>query len=221
MSTHRFTGLFGKLHVRLITYALVAAMFVLLRTGCAAQSPAQQSSHTDKAAFASAEYDIRLAYPDDLQRPQANDTAYLGGDAWKAYAGPDAAPGKRLLTLVMPQSNDITTGALRIGVSRDATAVDNCTTLPSAALPDSVGKTTIDGVTFTTYTARDAGMSHYRIAHSYRAVHDHTCYAMDVLVHGTNPEVYAPPREAPFTHKQAFARLQPVAEGLRFTSSTD
>lgn len=41
-------------------------------------------------------------------------------------------------------------------------------------------------------------------------------YAMDVLVFGTHPEVYNPPAIPPFTKKQAFARLLPVARHLQF-----
>lgn len=223
MSAHRSTGLFGKLRFRLIAYALIAAAAILLRTGCAAQNttpqPADAANNDTGPVFTSAEYDIRLPYPDALQLRHNFGSGYLATDSWKTYAGAHPAPGQQLVALVMPHSNEVTTGALRIGVSRDPAALKSCTTLPAAALAQSVDQTTIDGVRFTTYTARDAGMSHYLIVHSYRAVHAHTCYAMDVLVYGTNPKVYDPPRTPPFTHEQVFTRLQPVAEKLQFVAT--
>ncbi|HET8701746.1 MAG TPA: copper resistance protein NlpE, partial [Nitrococcus sp.] len=76
--------------------------------------------------------------------------------------------------------------------------------------------TVISGVTFTTFEAGDAAMSHYLTTRSYRAVHQATCYAIDVLVFGTNPQVYDPPATPPFTKAQAFARLLPVARNLQF-----
>lgn len=89
-----------------------------------------------------------------------------------------------------------------------------------AARPGTQGQTIISGVTFTTFKAGDAAMSHYLTTRSYRAVHQATCYAMDVLVFGANPEVYDPPVAPPFTKAQAFAHLIPVARNLWFIAGS-
>lgn len=166
--------------------------------------------------FTSTRYGVRIDYPANLKLRRTFKHSYLQNGGWKTYLGPNSPPGKPLVALFLPGSNSITAGELRIGASRNPDAVRTCTDLPAAAQPDTKGQTIISGVTFTTFKARDAGMSHYLITRSYRAVHRGICYAMDVLVFGTNPEVYEPPAIPPFTKGQVFARLIPVARKLRF-----
>lgn len=202
---------------------LVVGAALALFAGCVARTPqtdARQGRGAGGPIFNSTEYGIQLRYPAGLELHRDFSASYLSNGAWKTYAGADAPPGHPLVALVMPTSNEVTAGELRIGVSRDPAAIRTCRNIPSAALPDSVGTTMIDGVPFTTYKARDAGMSHYLMVRSYRAAHKNTCYAMDVLVYGTNPKVYDPPRTPPFTADQVFARLVPVAEALQFTTSS-
>jgi hypothetical protein len=166
--------------------------------------------------FTSVKYGVRINYPAELELRQTFKRNYLGNGGWKTYMRPDSPPGKPLVALVLPGSNPIAAGELRIGVSQQPNAVRTCTDLPAAALPDTQGQTTISGVTFTTFKARDAAMNHYLVTQSYRAVHSATCYAMDVLVFGTNPEVYDPPTMLPFAKAQVFARLVRVARNLQF-----
>lgn len=218
-----------KCWVRRFTCATLVCAALVLSAGCAVQTHQTNPRHEDAAdasavrglVFSSARYGVQLRYPATLELHRDFSMSYLSNGAWKTYAGPGAPPGEPLVALVMPTSNEVTAGELRIGVSRDPEAIRSCKSIPAAALPDSVGTTIIDGVPFTTFKARDAGMSHYLIVRSYRAVHDSTCYAMDVLVYGTNPKVYDPPRTPPFTAEQVFARLVPVAEALQFTASAN
>jgi uncharacterized lipoprotein NlpE involved in copper resistance len=176
-------------------------------------------THTGEKTFTSARYGVRIDYPADLELRRNFKRSYLANGNWKTYAGPDTPPGKAIFDLIMPDSNDVTAGELRLGASRDPAAIHNCARLPSAARPGSKGQTTISGVNFTTYTAGDAAMSHYLMTRSFRAVHHGACYAMDVLVFGTNPKVYSPPKKPPFTKKQVFKRLIPVAHNLQFIPS--
>jgi hypothetical protein len=172
--------------------------------------------HADDKTFTNARYGVRIDYPADLELQRSFKRSYLANGNWKTYAGPDTPPGKAIFDLIMPDSNDVTAGELRLGASRDPAAIHNCARLPSAARPGSKGHTSISGVTFTTFAAGDAGMSHYLMTRSFRAVHRGTCYAMDVLVFGTNPKVYSPPKTPPFTKAQVFKRLIPVAHNLQF-----
>src|SRR5699024_12723158 len=112
----------------------------------------------------------------------------------ESYAEAFTNPVPPLVALTLPDSNAVTTAELRVGVSRDPASLRSCRQTPAAVVPDSIGTTRIDGVTFTTFRARDAGMSHYLIVRAYRAVHDGPCYSLGVVVHGTNPQAYAPPR---------------------------
>lgn len=170
--------------------------------------------------FSSRRYGVRIDYPRDWILRRTFKRSYLASGGWKAYTGPDSPSGRPLVALILPGSNDITAAELRIGVSRRPDALRTCTDLPVAARPGTQGQTIISGVTFTTFEAGDAAMSHYLTTRSYRAVHQATCYAMDVLVFGASPEVYDPPVAPPFTKAQAFAHLIPVARNLRFIAGS-
>jgi hypothetical protein len=58
-------------------------------------------------------------------------------------------------------------------------------------------------------------MSHSLDVHSYRAVRRGACYAIDLLVYGTNPQVFDPPATPPFSRAEAFARMRSVLASLR------
>ncbi|HEX5354455.1 MAG TPA: hypothetical protein VFW60_10270 [Rhodanobacteraceae bacterium] len=143
-------------------------------------------------------------------------SGYLANGAWKTFAPPDSQ-GKPILTLTVPGSNRISDAELRIGASRAAGEVRRCTTPPSAMRPGSVATQRINGVAFTIFEAGDAAMSHHLEVHAWRVLHDGTCYAVDLLVFGVNPQVYDPPATPPFSNAQAFAKMHAVLQTLRFT----
>lgn len=114
-----------------------------------------------------------------------------------------------------PNPLTVRTPALREAVARiEAFATQEST---DSADKNSIGKTTINGTTFTAFHAADAGMNHYLKVHSLRTVHGGYCYAIDLLVTGTNPEVYDPPRKPPFSQEAAFKQLEKALQGFRFT----
>lgn len=169
--------------------------------------------------FKSDEYGFRIDYPATLRASRTFDAGYLANAAWKTYAGPDSR-GEPVLALTLPDSNEVTAGELRIGVSHEATAVKQCGDPPGALRPGSVGHANVNGIDFVHFDAGDAAMSHYLDVHSYRTVHAGRCYAIDLLVIGTRPEVYDPPATQPFTPDAAFARLYKTLQGFRFTPRT-
>lgn len=124
-----------------------------------------------------------------------------------------------MVALAIPGSNRVTAAEIRIGASRAPDQVRHCAEPPSSVHPGSVGDAMIDGIHFTRFDAGDAAMSHYLDVHSYRTVHAGTCYAIDLVVFGTNPAVYSPPATPPFTREQAFARMRQVLQGFRFTTA--
>lgn len=137
---------------------------------------------------------------------------YLASPTWKLFAPPGSV-GTPLVALVLDGSDGVTAGELRIGRSDDATAVKACLETPAeATAPAARATVDIGGVPFTHATVGDAAMSHYVNAESYRAVHNGACYAIDLVVAGTRPEVYDPPRTPPFTQQEAASRL---AEALK------
>lgn len=166
--------------------------------------------------FVSAHWDFSIDHPAAWQVRRGFRGGYLASDAWKTYAGPDSR-GTPVVALTIPGSNHITAAEIRIGASRSPEEVRRCAEPPSAARTGSIGQATIDGIRFIRFDAGDAAMSHYLDVHSFRTVHDGTCYAIDLVVFGTNPEVYSPPATPPFTREQAFDRMQQVLRGFRFT----
>lgn len=142
-------------------------------------------------------------------------SSYLANGAWKAFVAPDSQ-GKPVVALVVPGSNRITDAEIRIGASRAPGEVDRCTTPPATVRAGSIATARINGTTFSTFDAADAAMSHRLDVHAYRVVHAGTCYAIDLLVFGVNPDVYDPPAKPPFSNARAFRAMHAAIQSLRF-----
>jgi hypothetical protein len=178
----------------------------------AASTPSKASS---RHHFTSKDLGFRIDYPEGMAASTRFDSKYLANDSWKTYA-PEGSTGTPVLRLTVPGSNKVTAGELRIGVSDADKELERCEKPTANTGATDIGKTSINGTRFATFHAADAGMSHYLKVHSYRTVHDGRCYAIDLLVTGTNPKVYDPPRTPPFSNQAAFARLQQALQGFRF-----
>ena len=166
--------------------------------------------------FVSAHWDFSIDHPPGWQVRRGFRGGYPASDAWKTYAAPDSQ-GTPVVALAAPGSDNVTAAEIRIGASRSPEELRQCAKPPSSVRTGSVVEATIDGIRFTRFAAGDAAMSHYLDVHSYRTVHDGTCYAIDLVVFGTNPDAYSPPATPPFTREQAFDRMQQVLRGFRFT----
>lgn len=208
-----------------VTLALVVAV---LLSGCGSgNDPRAHESATGAPATSGAATPRGQVYRDATWRFAIDvlpgwtirhdfESSYLANGAWKTYAGPQSQ-GTSVVALGVPGSDRITDAEIRIGVSKSADEVRRCTTPPDAVRAGSQGHATIGGVEFVTFAASDAAMSHHLDVQSYRVVHDGTCYAIDLLVYGVNPQVFDPPAAPPFSRDQALARMQPVLESFRFT----
>ena len=141
---------------------------------------------------------------------------YLSGGEWKTFAAPDVR-GEPLVALVLDGSDKITAAELRIGTSTDSHAVVTCLDPPEGASTEAPGEVRIDGQPFRHFRAGDAAMSHYRSVDAYRHVRNERCFAIDLLVAGTRPEVYDPPATPPFDEATARARLQEALAAVRIT----
>ena len=171
-------------------------------------------------AFVSAAWGFRIDVPPGWTVQRDFRSGYLANGAWKSFAPPDSH-GQSVLALSMPDSNNITDAEIRIGASRDAREVHDCTTPPGAMRPGSIATRKIHGVTFTTFEAADAAMSHHLDVHACRTVRSGTCYAIDLLVYGVNPAVYDPPATPSFSDAYAFAAMREVLRSLEFMDVAD
>lgn len=168
----------------------------------------------DWKRFHSHPWGFHIDYPDAWRASQSFGTSYFSTGTWKTYAATGSI-GTPILALTLPGSNKVTTAQLRIGASADAQAVAHCLDLPPMASGGS-DQQTLNGVSFLHFRASDAGMSHYVNVESYRTVHASRCYAIDLWIAGTRPQVYFPPATPPFTHDQAEKRLQSVLRTFHF-----
>src|SRR5699024_10413454 len=118
--------------------------------------------------------------------------------------------------LTLPSSDKLLTGQLRLGVSRHTTS--QCALPHNGDIGDTTN-TTIDGISFKRRDTRDAGMNHFLLRHAYRAVANDHCYAIDLIVSGTNPGVYPDKPKPPMTKQEAFRALATLLHGLSFSRS--
>ncbi|MCD7098083.1 hypothetical protein [Stenotrophomonas sp. MMGLT7] len=140
---------------------------------------------------------------------------YAAGESWKAFAPADSR-GRALAALVLDGSNDITAAEMRIGVSDNMLDVAQCLQ-PPAGISGDPDQVEIGNVAFVHFTAGDAAMSHYMQVDGYRSVRNGRCVAIDLMVSGTRPEVYDPPRAVPFQPQQARERLHAALSAVHWT----
>lgn len=217
-------------------YGLLAAGLALVLAGCSPQTGSDagavpQPSGTDPGAAKAADpvaasttrsaplyaepgAGVAIAPVAGMRVAQDFKRDYLASPNWKLFAEPDST-GAPLAALVMDGSNKITAAELRIGSSDDAAAMKECLLPPAEATGAGTPATVeIDGVPFTHFSVGDAAMSHYVNAESYRAVREGTCYAVDLVIAGTRPDVYDPPALPPFTQEAAKAKLQEALKAV-------
>lgn len=209
-----------------LSITALAAMLTLL-CGCGsdhppAASPAATSTVPGNTPIATAgstytdkQNGFAIAVSADMPLRHDFRRSYLDDASWKAFAGPDSH-GVPAAALILDGSNKITAAELRIGIGTDSEALTHCLDVPASGAATAAGTTTLAGVPFTHFHAADAAMSHYLDVDSYRAVHSGRCYAIDLLVTGTRPEVYDPPAVPPFTQDTAKKRLHEALSGFRW-----
>lgn len=200
----------------------VAAASIALLAGCQDKTPVPIAATEPTSAvapapsrpsFTDASLGLSLAVPRGMSLHRDFKRSYLDAGAWKIDA-PDGSRGTPEAALVLDGSNAITSAELRIGSSENADAVKHCDDTPPGTRPGSRNEATLSGIRFRHFKAGDAAMSHYRDVEGYRAVHRGRCLAVDLLVSGTRPEVYDPPKPQPFTHAEAWSKLHAALDGL-------
>jgi len=178
-------------------------------------APAPAATAISKSIYSDPRQGFAIPVPDGMQLRHDFQRSYLTDASWKAFAGPDTQ-GAPAMALVMDGSNPVTAAELRIGIGSDDEALADCLDAPASGATTTLGTTTLDGVPFTHFHAADAAMSHYLEVDGYRTVHANRCYAIDLLISGTRPEVYDPPATPPFTRTEAEQQLHKALDGFHF-----
>jgi hypothetical protein len=191
---------------------------LVLATSCARHEDASDAAQPASAAATEVvdpAHGFVIAVPRNMHVRHDFGRAYLADAVWKAFAGDDDH-GTPVLALVLDGSNAVTAAELRIGIGDGATARAHCLDVPASGVPARPSQVLLAGVPFTRFHAADAAMSHYLDVDAYRAIHAGRCYAIDLLLTGTRPEVYDPPATPPFGQAYARQRLRDALAGLRF-----
>lgn len=197
-----------------ITTAIMVIIGGTISLAACTPEPRETPTHPtgverDTTTFTLSSYPVELRADASLERLEAPPSGYFDTGSWQIE---DEVPGKRLIVLALPGSNDLIHAYWRLGASHDAKAISNCLTPPPNA--HSRNTANIDGHDFQAFTLDDAGMSHFQQITGYRAVIDDTCYAIDLIVNGTRGDVYDLPREPPFSSNHAMQRLREINDGL-------
>lgn len=183
----------------------------------AATSPAPTPADTPAAQdkpYTDTQLGFSVAVPADMSLHHDFQRSYFGDGAWKAFASP-GSQGSPVLALVLQGSNRITAAEMRLGVSSDADAVAHCLDAPEGVSDGKAATEQRNGVTYTRFHAGDAAMNHYLEVEAYRTVRKQRCYAIDLMITGTNPEVYDPPATPPFDRAVAQQKLRDAFAGFR------
>lgn len=154
--------------------------------------------------YSNAATGFHLEWPDSIVPEAQSAVAYALSSNWRLDMRPNE-PGRLVAGWVLRGSNEVTAARLRFGVSGDGKSFEHCLKPGGGGL--ATNQVMIGGRPFTHYQLQDAGMSHYLHAEAYRSRYQGRCYAIDLIINGTNPEVYDPPRTPPFTRAQAQAQL--------------
>ena len=200
--------------------AAVSATMTILMTACgqpsiSVKAPVAPAAITAERNFVDAALGFSLAVPRGMHLQHDFQRNYLDAATWKAFSEPGSR-GTAAAALRLDRSNQITAAELRVGVSADPAAVTHCTDVPANGLPTGSDKVSLDGTDFVHFHADDAAMSHYLHVEGYRAMHHRRCYAIDLWISGTRPEVYDPPRPVPFARDDAMRQLHDALAGFRF-----
>ena len=199
----------------------MTAVAVLLLAGCHGQQQAGSPAPPPPVAaapkvFTDKPLGLSVRVPEDMTLRHDFQRSYLDAAAWQAFAG-DNGQGHALAALVLNGSDKVTAAELRISESADADALAHCEDIPASAQPGSVSTRSLGGVNFQQFRAGDAAMSHYLQVEGYRAIRQGQCVAIDLLVFGTRPEVYDPPRTPPFSQHQAWQALHAALDGVHWS----
>lgn len=132
----------------------------------------------------------------------------------EVFADPDsqATPAD---ALVLDGSKKISSAELRIGTSADDKAVSHCLDVQDSSVPSKADSVNLAGVPFVHFRADDAAMGHYLNVDGYCVVHAGRCYAIDLMISGTRPDIFDSPPTPPFPAAAARQKLQDALQGFR------
>ena len=177
--------------------------------------PAQNEIvESETGEFTSTTYGFSVRYDTALIASTTFARTYLLAENWSLDAPMAQRTGDPVVAFIYPGSNEVLAAELRVGVSEEPSEVEKCMVPPPYAWDVTQGS--IGGVPAVVYTRSDAALSHFLQANVYRVLHEDRCISLELIVTGTNPEVYDPPRSVPFAREAARQELSGVVRSFAF-----
>lgn len=171
-----------------------------LLAGCAASAPVAVVPE-----FVDPVTGFHLEVPATFE-PAGKVGSYFLTDNWRADRR-EQEPGRTVAAWQLKDSNAVLMALLRYGYSADANSVAHCLEPATGVENQPTSQVQLGGLPFTRYRFSDAGMNHFMEVEAWRSHHEGRCLAIDLVVQGTNPLVYEPPRSLPFTRAEAEKQL--------------
>lgn len=157
-------------------------------------------------------FKFKISYPSSFVVAKSFAGSYLLPTYWNVYAK-DEKKGTPIVSFRVPNSDEVLMGEVRIGVTADKDEIKDCF-VPPYTVP--IKKLQINGKDFSLFETSDAAMNHFSNVKSYRTIHNNQCFAVDVLIYGSNGDVYDPPKEPPFTRISAENKLEKIIQSFEF-----
>lgn len=208
-----------KKAITIILIIIVIILFALLfyktpKNDLQNQNNNPVTTPSNSETYTNNDYNFSVLYDKSLIATTTFNLNYLALGNWSLTSQTEKNTGLNLVSIMIPGSNEITSGELRIGISADVNDLKNCLIIPQNAT--SSYDIAINSNNFKYYELNDAATSHYLNAKIYHTIHENKCYALEAIVFRTNPLVYDPPKTEPFTVDYAFAQLIPIINSFKF-----
>ena len=197
--------------VLIIVIAVAAVSYIAVIRNESNISKNQNTANTPLSTYTNQKYGIQIDYPYLMTATSTFSTSYLLPNNWNVN-GPQT-PGDQIVSIQYPGSDNILSAQVRIGASTVSASVASCLKFNSNFATSTKN---INGVDFIYSIGSDAAMSHFSSVKSYRAIHNSTCFAIDEVVYGTNPQVYSPPAHVPFDQVVSQSTLDGVVDSFTF-----
>lgn len=176
--------------------------------------------------FTSGEHGFMLTYPETATVTSGFEAEYHVGTAWRAQALPQGSGTPIVSFIVTDITNEASypryyTAQVRVGVSNDPLELRQCEEVQQEQGEVKLADTSINGISFKTFSFADAGMMQYVKGVSYRTLREGTCYAVERIAAGSSYR--ETPSEEDVTDEELesyFEALLPIVMSFRFVDQT-
>ena len=166
---------------------------------------------TSSVSYHNAEFGFSLWRPEDSEVVPEPSQGYL------------PVTRKPVVAILLPDNlskgTNLAEAGLFIGVSADARAVNGCLVPAKDVAEKAAGSLVVGGVPFQAFTSNDAGAGNLYDLHTYRTIHNGSCYELVELLHSGNIANYTPGQVVEFDREKFTNMLEKMLSGFAFLAS--